>query len=76
MFKLQAPLKYSLFDAIHLSRCLFHYSRPFLNPLILMPFSTSALFFFHLFHIVKMFPFEDFFIQGNKQKKIGVRLGE
>ena len=31
-----------------------------------MPFSASAV-LFYLFHICKTFPFEDFFIQGNKQ---------
>ena len=37
-----------------------------LNMSILMPFSVSAV-FSHLFHISKMFPFEYFFIQGNKR---------
>ena len=36
-----------------------------------MPFSASAVFLFHLFHIGKTFPFEDFFIQGNKIKSLG-----
>ena len=35
----------------------------------LMPFSASAVFLFHLFHIGKTFPFEDFFHPG-KQKEI------
>ena len=42
MFKLRSPSKYSSFDTIHLSR-LFHCSKQFLNLLILMPFSASAV---------------------------------
>ena len=64
MFKLQAPLKYSPSDAIHLLRHFFHCSKQFLNSLILMPFSASANFFvclFHLFHISRIFPSKDFF---------------
>ena len=53
-------------DATHLSRCFFHCSKQFLSLSVLMPFSASAV-LFYLFHICKTFPFEDFFIQGNKQ---------
>ena len=60
MFKLLSPTKYSPSDAIHLLRCSFHCSKQFLNLSILMPFSASAVFFFHLFHIGKTFSFEDF----------------
>ena len=68
IFKLQSPSKYSLFDAIHLSRCFPICLQQSLNLLVLMPFkyflcsafSTSA----------KSFPFRIFFIQGNKQKKV------
>ena len=35
-----------------------------------MPFSASAVFLFHLFHIDRTFPFEDFFIQGSKQSHL------
>ena len=47
----------------------FHCSKLFLNSLILMPFSASAVFLFCLFLIGKMFPFENFFHPG-KQKKV------
>ena len=66
-FKRKSPSKDSLFDAIHLSRCFFHCSEQFLNSSILMPFSAAAIFLFHLFYTDKTFPFEDFFIQGNKK---------
>ena len=39
--------------------------KQFLNSLILMHFSASSAFLFHLFQISKMFPSEDFF---QKQK--------
>ena len=64
MFKLQSPSKYSPFKTIQLSRCFSHCSKRFLNSLILMPFS----FLFHLFHISKTLPFEDFFHQGKLKK--------
>ena len=35
-----------------------------------MPFSASAVFLFHLFHIGKMFPFEGFFSSKEIKKKI------
>ena len=41
----------------------------FLNSPILMPFSAFAIFLFHLFHIGKTFPFEDFF-HSEEQKKV------
>ena len=44
-----------------------HHSKQFLNSLILMLFSASAIFLFHLFHIGKLFPFEDFFIWVNQK---------
>ena len=69
MFKLQSPSKYSPFDVIHQLRHFFHCSKQFLNLSVLMLFSVSAVFLFQLFHIVKMFPFEDFFHLG-KQKKV------
>ena len=65
MFKLQSLSKYSPSDAIHLSRCFFHCSKHFLNSSIFMPFSASAVFLSHLFHISKTFLFEDFFHPGN-----------
>ena len=46
----------------------FHCSKQFLNSLILMLCSAPATFWFHLYHIGKMVPFEDFFDLG-KQKK-------
>ena len=68
MFKLQSLSKYSPFNVIYLLRRFFHCSKQFLNSLILMPFSASAIFLFHLSHRGKTFPFEDFFHPG-KQKK-------
>ena len=68
MFKFQSPSKYSPFDVIHILRCFFHCSKQFWTCwfwclLVLLPF------LFHLFHISKMFPFEDF-ISSEKQKKV------
>ena len=68
MFKLQTPSKYSPFHAIHLLRCFVHCSKQFLNSSISMPFSASTVFSFHLFHIGKMFPFENFFSTGETRK--------
>ena len=68
MFKLQSPSKYSPFDAIHQLKSFFHCSEQFLNLSILMPFSAFAV-LFHLFHISKMFPFEDFFHPGKHTQK-------
>ena len=66
-------------QSIHLLR-LISTAQKFLNLLILMLFSASAIFFlFRLFYIGKMFPFgtlRSFFIWGNKEKFLGVRLGE
>ena len=77
MFELQSPSKYSPFDAIHLARRFPHSSKQFLNSLILMPFSAFVIFLFRFFNIGKTFPFEGFFIRGNKQKKsLGAKLGE
>ena len=39
----------------------FHCSEQFLNSLILMTFSISAIFWFHLFYNSKTFPFDDFY---------------
>ena len=71
MFKILSPSKYSPFDAIQLMRCFSHCSKQFLNSLILMPFSVSAVFCFS-------FPFEDF-LQSEKQtnkKLLRVRPGK
>ena len=51
----------------HLSRRFPHCSKELLSSSILMPFSASAIFSFHLFHIGKTFPFEDFFHQGGQK---------
>ena len=59
-FKLQSPSKHSPFDAVPLGRHFFHCLKQFLNLSILMPFSASAAFFYHLCHIGKTFPFEEF----------------
>ena len=75
MFKLQSPSKYSPFDGIHLSRFFFYCSSQFLNSSIFMSFSASAMFWFHLFHISKTFPFEDFFHQENKKKVAQCKMG-
>ena len=75
MFKLQSPSKCSLWDAVHVLRHFFRCPKQFLNSLILVPFSASAI-LFHLFHISKVFPFEDFFHLGKQKKLLGVRLGE
>ena len=77
VFKLQSPSKYSPFDATQLQKCFLHCSKQFLNLLILMPFSASAIFLFHFFHMSKAFPFEDFFSSGEAKKKLlRARLGE
>ena len=46
-----------------------------LNLWISMPSSASTV-FFHFFYISKTFPFEDFFIQGNKKKLLQASSGE
>ena len=76
MFELQSPSKCYPFDAIHLSRHFFHCSKQFLNSLILMPFSASAIFCFTSFTLAKHFPLGPFFIWGSKNKSLGARLGE
>ena len=68
MFKLQSPLKYSPFHAVHLSRCFFYFSKQFLNLLILLPFSTSAVFCFTSSTSAKPLPLRTYFIWGNKKK--------
>ena len=79
MFQLQSPSKYSLFDILGLLRRFFHCSKQFLNLLILMLFSASAIFFlFRLFYIGKMFPFgtlRSFFIWGNKNNIVQGEIG-
>ena len=47
----------------------FYCSKQFLNSSILIPFSASAGFLFHLFYISKMFPFEDIFHLGKQTTK-------
>ena len=54
----------------------FHCSEQFLKSSILMLFSASAIFLFHLFHLGKTFPFEDFFHLGKQKQSLGVRSGE
>ena len=73
MFKLQLPAKYFPFDAIHLWRRFFHYSKQFLNLSILMPFSASAGFCLTSSTSEKRFPLRTFFIRETKKK---VTLGE
>ena len=71
MIKLQLPSKYGISTLLRQytnQDIFFHCSKKFLNLLILMPFSASALFLFHLFHISKMFPFEDFFSPRETKK--------
>ena len=68
LLKLQAPSKYSPFDAINLWKYFFHCSKQFLNLSILMTFSVSTVFCFISFtskHIL----WRTFFIQGNNKKK-------
>ena len=65
------PSTLSPCDAIHLEDVFFHSSKQFLNSSILMPFSASAVFWFHLFHIGKRFPFEDFTHPGKQNIHLG-----
>ena len=67
MFKFQSSSKYSLFKSIHLSRHFFHCAKQFLNSLILMPSSTSAVFYFTSSTLAKHFPLRTFF---NNKKKV------
>ena len=69
MFKPQSPSKYSPFGAIHPSRCFFHCSKQFLNSVILMPFSTSAIFCFASSTSAKHFPLRTLFIQETTTTK-------
>ena len=62
---------FSLFGAIHLSRCLFYHSEQVLNSLILMPFSASAIFCFASSPSAKHFPLRTFFIRGKQTNKNG-----
>ena len=73
MFKLQSLSEYSPFDAIHLSRHFFHCSKQFLNTLILMPLSASAIFCFTSSTSAEHFPLRTLLIRGNKvtRGKIG-----
>ena len=67
MFKLQSPSKYS--HLMHYTcETFFPLLKTVLNLLILISFSVSAFFvcLFHIFHVGKTFPFEDFFHPGNK----------
>ena len=74
MCKLQSPSKDSPFDAVHLLGRFFHCSKQFLNSLILIPFCASAIFCFTFSTSAKCFPLRTFFIQGKKNKSLGVRL--
>ena len=53
-----------------------HCSNQFLNLLILVPFSASAVFCFTSSMLAKCFPLRTLFSQGNKKKLLGVRSGE
>ena len=66
-----SPSKYSQFDAIHLLRHFFHCWKQFLNLLILMPFSASAIFCSPLPHWQNVSFWGLFFIQGNKKGHSG-----
>ena len=69
IFKLQSSSKYSPFDAVHLSRCLFHCSKQLLNWFILMPLSVLQ-FLFHPFHIGRGFSFEEFCHPGKQKESL------
>ena len=56
MFKIQSPSKYSPLNAIHILKLFFHCSKQFLNSLILMPFSASAVFVLPLPQLQNHFP--------------------
>ena len=62
-----------LMQSIHLLR-LISTAQKFFNLLILMLFSASAI-LFHLFHIDKTFPFEDFFHPRKQKKLLRASLG-
>ena len=69
VFQFQSPSKYSQFDAIRLSRCLFHHSKQFLdlNSSILMPFSAFAVFCFTSSTLAKCFPLRTVIFWGNNK---------
>ena len=72
-FKLQWHSKYSLFDTIHLWGHFFYCLNSFWTHWFWCPLVLLLLFFvclFHLFHIGKMFPFEDFFHLGKQTKEV------
>ena len=74
--KLQSPSKYSPFDAMHLTRHIFHCSKQFLNLWILVLFSASDIFCCISFRSAKHFPSRTFFILGNKKKFFRSRSSE
>ena len=53
----------------------FHCSKQFLNWLILMPFSASAVFYFASSKSAKCFPLRTFFIWGSKKKVAQGKIG-
>ena len=67
MLTLQSPSKYSPFHAIHLLRYFSHCSKQFLNSLILMPFSASAVFCFTLPLSAKHFLLRTFLSKKTKK---------
>ena len=69
MFKLQSPSKYSPFDTIHLQRHFFPLLKTVFEFVDFDAFQCFCHFLFHLFHIGKTFPFEDFFHLGNPKKR-------
>ena len=70
-FKLQSPSKYSSFDAIHPWSSFLHCSKQFLNMLILMLFSDSAVFCFTSSTSAKCFHLRTFFIRETKKSPLG-----
>ena len=73
MFKLQSPSMYCPFDAIQLLRHFFHCSKQFLNSLVLMPFSASAIFCITSSTLANISLWGDF--SSGKKKLPRVRLG-
>ena len=78
MFKLQSLSKYSPTDAIHLSRHFFPLLKTVFELIGFDTFECFCHFLFHLFHMGKMFPFEDFLHPGKqtKIKLLRARSGE
>ena len=68
MFNLQSPSKYSPFDTIHLLRWVFLPLKTVFELVDFDAFECFCCFLFNLFHIGKIFPFEDFF-HLRKQKQ-------